>query len=972
MADGGGLGISFLIGATLTSAVASAFSTVEARLNRTRQAMGAANREAREFGRAMEMQRRMQELRAQASGRGPEADRARAELARLEQQYARLSESVRRYGGDIDGMRRRQEAATAAAERERQRLAAYQNIQAQSQRRAQLVGQAMATVGTAMVAAAPLKAAIQFESAMADVAKTVDGARDGNDQLTEKYYEIQKSVLDLGRTIPLTHEEIASLYAAAGQQGIQGADNMREFTLMAAHMGVAFGMSTQEAADAIGGYQAALGLGMAETRDLLDLMNEFANTSSTTEKDVAEVVARVGSLAKVGGVSAKSLTALGATLTSMKIAPEVAATGIQNLILGLTAGDAATKSQQAAFAKLRDEMGRPIDAKALARHMQKDSEGAILSVLKSVKNLKEDERLSVLQQIFGKESLKSIAPFLDQLDLTISNLEKASKPDEWRGAMKKEFDNRAKTTANSLTLFKNSLNELAVGVGAVFLPAFNTALTAVTGWTHKAAEFVAKNKPLVTIVGAVAGGLLALSAASIAVQFGFSMLSTGLSGARLAILGVRTGMIAFNAALWANPVLLVAAGVAALGVAIYALYQKFEPVRAAVDALWAAIRPAAQIIGAVLITPLLAVPGIWRATVTALTGVWTEFSAWASGIWQDIGNGVAAGINWIMGIVSPVAEFFSSVFGQIGAAAEAVFPGIGSTISGIFDAIRGVAESFFTWLTSKFEWVNASVQAVAGAWGKARSLFGIGDDEAKDGEKKEEGGFFSRLGAALGFGGDEEEKKPELVGPPRPPDADAAVKPTLDATAQNAAATAAAAAPAEGTSRVETEGETPSAAANAPAASPQQTAAAVRPAAVDLARPVMGDAAQSKVETTTARNVADLAKPVLTEAVKAQPQKAAPALEPRIAQEAARAERAAAPKAAPSAQPGAQKAAPATAPAAPQVNFTLQAELKGIPDQAFSDGVVNAIKSRKSDLENILNEIVNNQVRLAYGGTAQS
>lgn len=95
---------------------------------------------------------------------------------------------------------------------------------------------------------------------------------------------------------------------------------------MAAHMSVAFGMSTEEAADAIGGYRTAMHLSMPETRSMLDLMNQFANTTSATEKGIADVVRRIGPLGNVGGVAAKPMTALAATLDAMKVSPEIAAT----------------------------------------------------------------------------------------------------------------------------------------------------------------------------------------------------------------------------------------------------------------------------------------------------------------------------------------------------------------------------------------------------------------------------------------------------------------------------------------------------------------------------------------------------------------------------------------------------------------------------------------------------------------------
>ncbi len=102
----------------------------------------------------------------------------------------------------------------------------------------------------------PVNQAIKFEASMADVAKTMDGMRDDDGNLTAKYYAMEQAVKNMARQIPLSHEEIASLFAAAGQQGLTELSDIQEFVTMSAQMATAFGMSQEQAADAIGGYRS--------------------------------------------------------------------------------------------------------------------------------------------------------------------------------------------------------------------------------------------------------------------------------------------------------------------------------------------------------------------------------------------------------------------------------------------------------------------------------------------------------------------------------------------------------------------------------------------------------------------------------------------------------------------------------------------------------------------------------------------
>ena len=52
----------------------------------------------------------------------------------------------------------------------------------------------------------------------------------------------------------------------------------------------------------------------------------------------------------------------------------------------------------------------------MAKYMQKDARGAILSVLEAVQRLDKEQQASVMAELFGKESISAIAPLLSNLD----------------------------------------------------------------------------------------------------------------------------------------------------------------------------------------------------------------------------------------------------------------------------------------------------------------------------------------------------------------------------------------------------------------------------------------------------------------------------------------------------------------------------------------------------------------------------
>lgn len=573
-------GVGFIIGATVAASVNSAFTTVSNKIKQTQIQMGKTRQEMSTLNKAITLQNQRSSLVDQYRASGGTDAKLHAELQRVSANYVKARQEALKYGASVAEWETQHRKAAATLETLNSKKELLSSMQGEQNKRSMLRQNIVGDVASVMAVAAPVRSAISFESAMADAAKTIDGMRDETGALTPAYYEMEAAVKSLGRELPLTHDQIAALFAAGGQQGLSSGKELREFASMAAQMAVAFGMSNEEAADAIGGYRTALGLSFDDTRSMLDLMNQYANTSSASEKGIADIVRRIGSLGQIAGVSAKPMTALAATLDSMKIAPEVAATGIKNMLLSLTAGSAATKSQREAFAKLG------IDVVKLSRQMQKDGPAAVISVLEAVKQLPEAEQLSIMSQIFGKESIGAIAPLLKNLQLVRQNLEIAGDESQYAGAMQQEFANRSKTTANNLVIMKNRLAEMGITLGSVVLPALNAGLDTLGPYISAIADFAGKHQTLTTVIVGTAAGFMLLGPVVRAGALAYSLFRSVLLGGRAAIAAVITAQWGLNAAFSANPIGIAVTAVAALVAGLIYLYQTCEPVRAAFDAVF--------------------------------------------------------------------------------------------------------------------------------------------------------------------------------------------------------------------------------------------------------------------------------------------------------------------------------------------------------------------------------------------------
>lgn len=315
--------------------------------------------------------------------------------------------------------------------------------------------------------------AVDFESAMADVAKVVDGLRDENGNLTDTYYAMSDSIVQMSKNIPMAAEDLAAITASAGTAGI-AAEELTTFTETAAKMGVAFDTTAEQAGDWMAKWRTSFTMSQEEVTALADQINYLSNNSASTASEISTIVTAVGPLGDVAGISAAQIAALGSTMVGVGVQQDVAATGIRKLATTMVAGSSATKAQ----ATVLQQLG--LDATEMAQRMQTDAEGAILTFLEAVSKLPEAEQAAALKNYFGQESVGAIAPLLTNLDVLRERFEMVADAQLYAGSMDAEYAARAATTANNIQLYENRIAALKIQIGNYLLPVVNKVLGAAS------------------------------------------------------------------------------------------------------------------------------------------------------------------------------------------------------------------------------------------------------------------------------------------------------------------------------------------------------------------------------------------------------------------------------------------------------------------------------------------------------------
>lgn len=578
--------------------------------------------------------------------------------------------------------------------------------------------------GTAMktaVLAAPLvgatKAAMEFESEMAEIRKVVDF------DTPEQFKQMGQDILDLSTKMPMAASGIAKIVAAGGQAGIAKED-LLEFAQDAVKMGVAFDLTADQAGDMMAKWRSAFDLNQDGVVALADKINYLGNTTAASAPLISDVVTRIGPLGEIGGVASGEIAALGATMIETGTQSDVAATGIKNLILGMSIGEKATKSQAAAFQQLG------FDAADMAKRMQTDAKGAILDVFHAIQALPKDQQAGVLKDLFGEESIGAISPLLSKLYLLEDNFNKVSDATKYGGSVDAEYAARCETTANQMYLFKNSMTAVAIEIGSALLPAINSILRSIVPVVVAFANWAKEHQVLIQTMVALAAsfaGVLLAARSILAIRAGFRMLKetadmfftvnkngetvlrgsatasklfhAGLSELGAAFRLAATGARALAMALMANPIIAIVAVIIAVVAAIIYFWNTNEQFRAAVIAIWNNIVSFGM--------------SLFSALAAFFTGVWHGLVTIATAVWSGIMTVATMAVSVIMDIISAFGAFFTGVWNGCLAIASAVWDAISSFVSAAASVIEGIISALVDYISSAWDSAVAAVQSFA-------------------------------------------------------------------------------------------------------------------------------------------------------------------------------------------------------------------------------------------------------------------
>ncbi|WP_341823824.1 phage tail tape measure protein [Wolbachia endosymbiont (group A) of Agelastica alni] len=430
-----------------------------------------------------------------------------------------LNEEIRKSGKDIKSLVRDQTKLGSSIEVLKGKYnklgSVIQKQQNALAKKAHYRSQVMETIGLGLSLAAPIKVAIDFESAMADVRKVVEFNGDNEANI------FTRKLKKLSREIPLSAAELAKIAASGGQLGIDK-DKLLEFTTTVAKMATAFDMSAEQAGDSIAKLANIYGIAVEKMEGVGDVINYLSDNTAAKAKDMVEALAIVGGTAKQFGLDIKETSSLVNAFISLGKQPAKAATAINALLSKLQTAEGQGKEFRAAL----ESIG--ITAEEMSQKVAQNDQEALLYFFKTLEKIDKQERSQILLNLFGQEYQDDIALIVGSLEEYKKAIGFVTDKEKYNKSMQKEFNNRASTTANNLQLLKNTIAELGMNLGSVMLPPLNWISKILRSISTGIAWFAEKCPILTTGVMSIISALIIGKIAVVGFGYAFALAGGGI------------------------------------------------------------------------------------------------------------------------------------------------------------------------------------------------------------------------------------------------------------------------------------------------------------------------------------------------------------------------------------------------------------------------------------------------------------
>lgn len=325
----------------------------------------------------------------------------------------------------------------------------------------------MVVLGIGGALAVSAKAAIDFESSMAGVAKTTDMAGNSFEKNSGPLFNFGEALREMSMRVPMNVNELAQIAEIGGQLGVE-TPNLLRFTEVMAAMGVTTNMSSLEAAKGFARFANIMRTPQQEFDRLGSIVVELGNNFATTETEILTFATRLAPVGTVVGMTEEQVFALSAALTSLGVPAERGGTALQRVFISMkSAIDSGGESLQQ-FADVAN-----MSTDAFADLFTESPAQAFSAFVKGLDDISKsgDNVFQTLDQmgLAEQRTIQVLLATASGFEVVDDAINAANVAGEENLALFEEAAKRYGTTASQIQILGNSFNDLRIEIGNMLL-----------------------------------------------------------------------------------------------------------------------------------------------------------------------------------------------------------------------------------------------------------------------------------------------------------------------------------------------------------------------------------------------------------------------------------------------------------------------------------------------------------------------
>lgn len=345
-------------------------------------------------------------------------------------------------------------------------------------------GRGMETIGNGLtrtltpavigVGAASVAAAVQIDTSLTNVKKTVDGT-------DEQYQKLKQSAIEFSKTNAVDASQILDIQALGAQLGF-AIEELDEFGQVVSGLDIATNMDAETAATEMAHFANITKMSHGEISNYGSAIVGLGNNFATTESDISSMAMRIAAAGTQVGMSQADVLGLATALASMGVEAEAGGTAISTIMAQIDKDVARAGTVMAGTSDLTQKEADKVvgamqtwadasgkSAEEFAAAWQHDPVQALSDLMSGMESATaEGSNMSIMLDELGIDSLRQtdvMKRLAGNSELVGEAVAKANEEWDANTALGKEVENRNESLAAKFEMLKNRAVAIAEQFG---------------------------------------------------------------------------------------------------------------------------------------------------------------------------------------------------------------------------------------------------------------------------------------------------------------------------------------------------------------------------------------------------------------------------------------------------------------------------------------------------------------------------